>query len=312
MLLVGALEDADLFLRALAQDRRQALRVIGLLALGSPQAGRRIQGQPILGSAAEAGAVLERLSAEGRVPQMLAVASPDISGPSLEALVREAERFGVTVRRAPRPTALHPAGPASPRLGPLELRPVAIEELLNRPQVPLDREGMARLIQGRRVMVTGAGGTIGSELARQLATLGPSQLLLIDNGEYALWQIDLELAESRPAVASAGHAGRCARRAARPFCIRGVAAGTGVPCRRAEACTDGGGEPVGGTADQRRRDAPCGGCRSCGGSGGDGADLHRQGGEPDIRDGCVQAAGGDVLSGARHLCLRRRPGACAA
>jgi O-antigen biosynthesis protein WbqV len=200
VLLVGALEDADLFLRALSQDRRQALRVIGLLALGSPQAGRRIQGQPILGSAAEAGAVLERLSAEGRVPQLLAVASPDISGPSLETLVREAERFGVTVRRAPRPTALHPAGPASPRLGPLELRPVAIEELLNRPQVTLDRVGMARLIQGRRVMVTGAGGTIGSELARQLATLGPSQLLLIDNGEYALWQIDLELAESHPAV----------------------------------------------------------------------------------------------------------------
>ncbi len=86
------------------------------------------------------------------------------------------------------------------RARPIELRPVAIEDLLNRPQVPLDREGMARLIQGRRVIVTGAGGTIGSELARQLATLGPDLLILLDNGEYALWQIDLELAESSPHV----------------------------------------------------------------------------------------------------------------
>jgi O-antigen biosynthesis protein WbqV len=81
-----------------------------------------------------------------------------------------------------------------------ELKPVAIEDLLNRPQVKLDREGMARLVQGRRVIVTGAGGTIGSELARQVAALGPETLVLLDNGEYALWQIDLELAETHPGV----------------------------------------------------------------------------------------------------------------
>ena len=75
-----------------------------------------------------------------------------------------------------------------------------IEDLLNRPQVPLDRDGMARLIQGRRVIVTGAGGTIGSELARQVAAFGPGNLVLIDNGEFALWQIDMELAETYPSV----------------------------------------------------------------------------------------------------------------
>ena len=59
---------------------------------------------------------------------------------------------------------------------------------------------MARLVRGRRVLVTGAGGTIGSELARQVASLAPAALTLLDNGEYALWQIDLELGETHPTL----------------------------------------------------------------------------------------------------------------
>ena len=200
ILLIGAGEDADLFLRALAQERRQSLRVIGLLALGSRQTGRRIQGYPILGSADDVGTVLERLKADDRLPAMLVVATPDLSGPALARLIDEAHGFGLVVRRAPRPTALHPATHREAPENRLQLKPVAIEDLLNRPQVPLDREGMARLIQGRRVIVTGAGGTIGSELARQVAAFGPEMLILLDNGEYALWQIDLELAETHPQV----------------------------------------------------------------------------------------------------------------
>ncbi|MBX9700224.1 MAG: polysaccharide biosynthesis protein, partial [Acetobacteraceae bacterium] len=86
----------------------------------------------------------------------------------------------------------------APAAGRLHLKPVAIEDLLDRPQVPLDREGMARLVQGRRVLVTGAGGTIGGELARQVAALGPAQLTLLDHGEYVLYEIDLELRERHP------------------------------------------------------------------------------------------------------------------
>lgn len=198
-LVVGAAEDLDLFLRALAADRRQSLQVEGLLATGAPQTGRRIRGRPFLGAIEDAGRVLARLAAEGRLPDMLVVATPDLAGQSLASLIEQAERHGMGIRRAPRPTALDPAGPAR-RPRDLELRPMAIEDLLNREQVPLDREGMARLIQGRRVIVTGAGGTIGSELARQVAALGPERLILLDNGEYALWLIDLELAERHPHV----------------------------------------------------------------------------------------------------------------
>jgi O-antigen biosynthesis protein WbqV len=198
-LLVGAAEDVDLFLRALIGDRRQALRVEGLLAIGSRQTGRRIHGYPILGSVEDTASVLQRLDGEDRLPDTLVVATPDMSGQSLTVLIEQADRYGMRIRRAPRPTALDPTALLdSPRQ--LDLRPMAIEDLLNRPQVPLDREGMARLIQGRRVIVTGAGGTIGSELARQVAALGPERLILVDNGEYALWLIDLELAERHPHV----------------------------------------------------------------------------------------------------------------
>jgi O-antigen biosynthesis protein WbqV len=201
VLLVGAGDGADLFIRALAGDRAAPWRIGGLLSLGTAQTGRRIHGYSILGSVADAPAVLARLRAEENMPAALVVTDADLGGTTLARLMEVADRDGLRVLRAPRPTALDPAQAGVTHAGGhIELRPVAIEDLLNRPQVALDRAGMARLIQGRRVLITGAGGSIGSELARQVAALGPDLLLLLDNGEYALWQIELELAETASAV----------------------------------------------------------------------------------------------------------------
>jgi O-antigen biosynthesis protein WbqV len=80
------------------------------------------------------------------------------------------------------------------------LKPIALEDLLGRPQVVLDRDAMARLIRGRRVLITGAGGTIGSELARQIAVLSPGRLVLLDHSEFALYSIEIELQERFPAL----------------------------------------------------------------------------------------------------------------
>ena len=193
MLLIGADEAADLFLRAVQRERATPLRIVGLVARGSHQPGRRIHGVPILGTLGDIGMVLDRLETRGRRPDGLVVTDPELRGEALAAIIREAERLSIPVGRVPDPTALSPAAK-------VELRPVAIEELLNRPQVPLDRDAMAALVRGRRVLVTGAGGTIGSELARQVAALSPATLVLLDNGEFALWQIDLELAERRPSL----------------------------------------------------------------------------------------------------------------
>ena len=132
-LVVGATEDIDLFLRALAWDRHRVLQVEGLLAVGSRQTGRRIHGYPFLGSIEDTATVLERLVSEGRLPDTLVVTTPDLAGQSLALLVEQAERHGMQVRRAPRPTSLDPAGMLD-RARPLDLRPMAIEDLLNRPR----------------------------------------------------------------------------------------------------------------------------------------------------------------------------------
>lgn len=232
VLLAGSGEEADLFMRALEMRREQArYHVVGLLSRSGGQVGRRMHGQPILGAFGDLAPVLARLRRQGRLPYAVVVTEPGLDGAGLAALLTDAEAEGVPVRLAPRPTTLRAPGAG------IELAPVAIEDLLNRPQVSLDRDGMARLVAGRRVLVTGAGGTIGSELARQVAALAPSEIVLLDNGEYALWQIDLELAESHPAlprqarIADVRDAGRIAAvmEAVRPDLVFHAAALKHVP-----------------------------------------------------------------------------------
>jgi O-antigen biosynthesis protein WbqV len=202
LLLAGADDGADLFLRAIAADPRCGFDVVGLLSTDPKGRGRLIHDRQVLGALDEAEAVLDDLVARGQRPAAIVVTSPAIDGARLSRLLDAADRAGVAVRRMPRLTHLdlaqRPALGPRPPLGPdgrLELRPIAIEDLLNRAPVDLDREAMARLVSGRRVLVTGAGGTIGGELARQIAGFGPASLTLVEVSEFALYEIDLALRE---------------------------------------------------------------------------------------------------------------------
>ena len=193
VLLVGAGGSAEVFIREMARPGAP-YRVMGIVDDKPGRIGRDIRGIRVIDSVDNLPDVVARLDRKGRRPQRVLLATERITGDGLLRLLSRADELGMNMARLPRLTDFR--GDA----GDVAVRPLAMEDLLGRPQKVLDRDAMQRLVKGRRVMVTGAGGTIGSELVRQIARLGPSHITLLDNGEHALYQIDLELATTLPEV----------------------------------------------------------------------------------------------------------------
>ncbi len=194
ILLIGAGESADLFLRAVNQDPSGRYRVLGLLATRPEEEGRRMQGHAVLGPLKTLGEVVQRLRDRGQGPTFLVLSDPEIFGQVLVELLALADAIGVAVRRAPRLALLEDVRE------PITLQAISVEELLGRPPVSLDRSMMGAMVGGKRVLITGAGGSIGAELVRQVTALAPSRVVLLEQNEFALWQIDIEMAETRPGV----------------------------------------------------------------------------------------------------------------
>jgi len=198
VLLVGAGHEAALFVQALRQDARRLYVPVGIVAEKAKRVGQEIQGLPVLGTLADVPAVVAALRARGSSPQRMIVTSPRLDGADMRALLETATAHGMTLARLPRLTEFKQG--VEDRL---EVRPIAVEDLLGRPQTPLDREAMAAMIAGRRVLVTGAGGSIGSELVRQIADSRPASLILVDQGEFNLYRIERELAGRQAGLAAA-------------------------------------------------------------------------------------------------------------
>mgnify|MGYP001502790726 CR=1 FL=1 len=197
VLLYGAGDEADLFLRALARQPTTPYEAVGIVARKEARVGRRIHGVDVLGTEDNLAEVVARLEKRGRRPRRLIVTIPDIDGARLSALFERADALGMTVARVPRATDFREGGEGEA----IKLRPIAIEDLLGRPQTVLDRPAMKALCAGRRVLVTGAGGSIGSELVRQISDYGPARLALLDSSEYQLYEIDLELSRRHAGLA---------------------------------------------------------------------------------------------------------------
>jgi len=195
ILLIGARDGADLFIRAIGRDPRRPYRVVGILADGAARVGRDIGGVGVLGTFEEIADVVAAMTKAGNRPQRLIVCQ-ELDRVQARRLFDFSAEAGIPLARVPRLTDFRETrGDDLQRI-----EPVAIEDLLGRPQTVLDHDSMRALIAGRRVLVTGAGGTIGGELSRQIASYGPARLMLLDNGEYALYSIDQEIRERFPAI----------------------------------------------------------------------------------------------------------------
>jgi len=195
VLLVGADDAAEMFIRDQDRSRVAGYRVVGIVDDNPNRLGRDIRGVRVLGALDDVPAVVAALDKKGRRPQRLIVAGDRIEGSRVAALLDQAAELGMTLARLPRLTEFK-SDDAAPRAdNNASLRPIDIADLLGRPRKVLDRAAMAALIEGKRVLITGAGGTIGSELVRQVAAFAPAHVALFDNGEFNLYQIDMEMAE---------------------------------------------------------------------------------------------------------------------
>lgn len=188
VLLIGAGDGAELFIRSLKRNPDSLYRVVGILSEKSARVGRHILGVEVLGTVPEFEEVLSFLKTKGIAPERVVLTKEKMEGSDVRRLLDSASAKGITLARLPRLTDFK-----SGLEDRIEVKPVAIEDLLGRAQATLDRDGMAQMIAGRRVLITGAGGSIGSELVRQVASFAPAALGLLENSEFSLYRIDMEI-----------------------------------------------------------------------------------------------------------------------
>lgn len=151
---------------------------------------REIHGIRVVGDTEHLDEIVEFMSCE-----LVILAIPSADKKTVQRLVEECSRIGVQCRTLPSVFEMEgmdvDAG---------QLRPVTLEDLLGRDIVQLDHEAISAYLSGKNVLVTGGGGSIGSELCRQIADLDPASLIILENAEYNLYQIEYELRENFSAL----------------------------------------------------------------------------------------------------------------
>jgi len=188
VLVLGAGDAAAMLLKDLS--RNSAWRVVGLLDDDAAKHGRRLADVPILGPLAAVADQAGRLGAAHAI-----IAMPSSSAAQRRRAAELAGAAGLDVLTVP---AM--ADVLSGKVSVSQVRKVELEDLLGRDPIQLDDEGLHRLLTGRRVLVTGAGGSIGSELCRQIAHYAPAQLAFFEQSEFALYRIEQEFSASFPEV----------------------------------------------------------------------------------------------------------------
>jgi O-antigen biosynthesis protein WbqV len=188
--LIGANDHTEGFIRTVQRRRDIQYNVVAIIDNNEARAGRNIRGVPIYSSLAQLTQILQRLEKDNKKPQRLILSEQFLDADIVQSLFAVCETQGIALARLPRPAELQEG------VAKQDIRPIVIEDLLNRPQNQHDDNSMHKLIRGRVILVTGAGGSIGSELVRQIASYNPNRLIVIDNSEHNLYQIDRELATS--------------------------------------------------------------------------------------------------------------------
>jgi FlaA1/EpsC-like NDP-sugar epimerase len=188
VVILGAGDAAADLLKNLA--RAGDWRVLGLLDDNPAKRGRQIQGIDVLGALEDLVELAPRLELERAI-----IAMPSASHQSRRRALEICRRAGVQVLTVPSYQDL-----MSGKVTVSQVRNIELDDLLGRDPVLLDESRLQAWIRGRSVLVTGAGGSIGSELCRQIARFEPARLVLFEHNEFALYRMEQEFAAQYPAI----------------------------------------------------------------------------------------------------------------
>jgi len=181
-LIIGADDEGARVAKEVLDVRDSGLNLLGFVDDNGGRIGRRIHGLPVYGPIKD----LSRIAAMARADEVLVGAGQ--RGEQLRRIVDACDVAQLSIKKLPALSDI-----ASGRVSVKELRDVRYEDLLGREEARLDEAGIKGYVQGKVVLVTGAGGSIGSELCRQIIRFGPRKLVLFDAGEENLYAIEMEL-----------------------------------------------------------------------------------------------------------------------
>ena len=187
VLVAGAGSAADFLLRELARNPA-GFHVVGVLDDSRDKLGRQVQGIPVLGPLADVVAWARKMEVDDVV-----LALPSAAHEVRKRITQDCAEAGLNVMTIPSLEDL-----VAGRVSVSSLRRIELDDLLGRDPVQLDDSGLHTLLTGQVVMVTGAGGSIGSELCRQIARFAPAKLVLFEQSELALYAMEQELPQRFP------------------------------------------------------------------------------------------------------------------
>jgi FlaA1/EpsC-like NDP-sugar epimerase len=189
-LLVGAGAGAEQLLRQVQHDREHDLSIIGLVDDDPSTHTQLLHGVPVLGSTRDMPSLVARFRLE-----LVVITVQHATKDQMRTLVERCAATGIEYKILPSLSEMLTGPSPNGRL-----RDVRIEDLLGRQPISLDLASVSREVTGRSILITGAAGSIGSELARQLATFRPSRLILFERAETPLYFINLEITRAHPYI----------------------------------------------------------------------------------------------------------------
>lgn len=198
-LIVGLAADAEVLLRAIESGAVKTLWPAGILSPSPSDRRQTIRGIPVLGTVEELETVVGELDSRNlKIRRLVLTPSALAREVKPEALLVAARRLGLSVSQLP---SLEGGGEVA------QLAPVAIEDLLLRQSVQIDYRRVEDFVRGKSVIVTGGGGSIGSEICHRIAAFGAARMLIIENSEPALHAVTEALAVSQVKTAVEGRIG---------------------------------------------------------------------------------------------------------